>query len=708
MSESDDSDYSPLTSESDDSDDYRPPQVPGIELPLEYTLPADKRFSHGLHDFQQRPRLVQREISILRVINEITDKQDWYQGVFDDEVVLSWKADATQDPLINDTAWDWCVAELQDKAHIYEEKQHVLVLDVASRVCKSDAVVPGSIRSLMKAATDPLRLEAGKTKMPEDQTWYNSQVIDLVNPSFLDLSFGNTHVFWWGGKTELDNLFGSSWIDCVEDQQDYYDRQDPCLGYLWNCWSQWLPSEVQFDDGTATGVRITSYINNLHPRNKTLYKMIEQVISLAIEHWNDVLVFGQNGRTPPRVKMSYSFDPPYPDWAENYAKSQDRDWKRHDPQRYEQVRKKVREYMNLPDGYNYKNEGGDVEHDPLLNPELDPRQSNPGIEPTTDPGLQDKIEQGYFDYIDDHGINETVMNKWKRIRSLVHPDAGDTYNYNDWKRGRLSNHIDNCTHHEQATHDYYTVDLRKDFREQGLQVVVKLSDIEVSPEKPECKGEDWHLASNLNEHVIGTAIYCYDCENIIEPCISFSTETRPQEGEVGNKELEMWELEQITKLFGIEKDLLWNVGVQELGSVAIPEGRLLSFPNTLWHRREPMRLNDKTRPGHWRCLVLYLVDPYYRICSTRNAPPQQQQWWAAEAYHKIDFSKFPPEILQIIMDEVGEGWPISSTRDGSRFASRSEYDNSRYYKILKRGIDPSTFPESTYNARWNCHEYNEV
>ena len=27
-------------------------------------------------------------------------------------------------------------------------------------------------------------------------------------------------------------------------------------------------------------------------------------------------------------------------------------------------------------------------------------------------------------------------------------------------------------------------------------------------------------------------------------------------------------------------------------------------------------------------LVLWLVDPNYRICSTRNVPPQRSDWWA--------------------------------------------------------------------------------
>lgn len=41
----------------------------------------------------------------------------------------------------------------------------------------------------------------------------------------------------------------------------------------------------------------------------------------------------------------------------------------------------------------------------------------------------------------------------------------------------------------------------------------------------------------------------------------------------------------------------------------------------------PFSLIDKTRPGHRRFIALWLVDPYQRIISTANVPPQQQDWW---------------------------------------------------------------------------------
>jgi len=84
----------------------------------------------------------------------------------------------------------------------------------------------------------------------------------------------------------------------------------------------------------------------------------------------------------------------------------------------------------------------------------------------------------------------------------------------------------------------------------------------------------------------------------------------------------------LAEIFGIASGTLREEQpFQDLGSVSTPQGRLLAFPNTLQHKVEGFELIDKTRPGHRRFLVLWLVDPHYRICSTRNVPPQQESWW---------------------------------------------------------------------------------
>lgn len=42
-----------------------------------------------------------------------------------------------------------------------------------------------------------------------------------------------------------------------------------------------------------------------------------------------------------------------------------------------------------------------------------------------------------------------------------------------------------------------TVDLKRDYTHRGLQVIVKLANIELTPEKPEYEGGTWHVEGQL-------------------------------------------------------------------------------------------------------------------------------------------------------------------------------------------------------------------
>lgn len=69
--------------------------------------------------------------------------------------------------------------------------------------------------------------------------------------------------------------------------------------------------------------------------------------------------------------------------------------------------------------------------------------------------------------------------------------------------------------------------------------------------------------------------------------------------------------------FGCEQDGPW---VQEVGSVVCKEGALITFPNILQHRVEPVQLADPTEPGHMKILAIFLVEPGIRFISTATCP----------------------------------------------------------------------------------------
>lgn len=78
----------------------------------------------------------------------------------------------------------------------------------------------------------------------------------------------------------------------------------------------------------------------------------------------------------------------------------------------------------------------------------------------------------------------------------------------------------------------------------------------------------------------------------------------------------------------------------------------------LQHQVQPFKLADPTKPGHRKILALFLVDPFHRVISTANVPPQQREWWA-EAVQGLDckLDKLPPELRHQVMSEV-EDFPI--------------------------------------------------
>ena len=116
--------------------------------------------------------------------------------------------------------------------------------------------------------------------------------------------------------------------------------------------------------------------------------------------------------------------------------------------------------------------------------------------------------------------------------------------------------------------------------------------------------------------------------------------------------------EPLAKVFGVAS-MQDEPAVQNLGSVQCKPGRLLAFPNTLQHRVQPFGLMDPTRAGHRRFLVLWLVDPTYRVMSTANVPPQQHDWVAPETVDRVLAGRDLAAELQDMIKEHTTDYPMS-------------------------------------------------
>ncbi|KAF4426846.1 hypothetical protein CGCF413_v000945 [Colletotrichum fructicola] len=584
-----------------------PLNVPGFPLAVSIERSHDERFAHGFNDWSQ-DRLTAWEIAMISLINDITDKPGWSKDVFNNVKVGSWRAEALACTLMSPLAWDWCLLELQDMAKDADERGHICVLNTASRGGQVDfehvidSVGKGETarRQLLEPLTTAKRRENMRNHRRQ---WLNS----------------------WDTHTErFSNRF------------------------------QWLPCEVDFSEANTHSdrcpdVKITSYINNLHPgAHKSLYSTIEKFISLSIQPWNDILAYRSRGRCPSRIRtFGVVWWPPFPDWAAGLNKIE----KDITTEEYRDAKRKVEEYLNIP------------ELPPALQLNMTSRVGLPTIEEDWE----------------DLGLAWAVRVKHERLKHWLHPEPGISFTYGDWRQGKtgkalvggrmprkpLTKFVPGLTPLEPGPdHHFYAVSLKDHFLKQGLQVVVQLSTVELTPEHPVQPPTDWRLNGMGNEHIVATSLVYFDSVNTTETsgAISFRVEADlDADAHVYTRR----DLAPLAGIYGLadpgqlHSDSEEPNALQELGTIVALDGRLVAYPNTLQHRVEAYELLDRSRPGRRRCLTMHLVDPHYRICSTRNVPPQQHEWWVEEGPAKIDWAghHVPQEIINRIMTEVGE-WPM--------------------------------------------------
>ncbi|MET9536280.1 DUF4246 domain-containing protein [Streptomyces sp. NPDC006553] len=187
---------------------------------------------------------------------------------------------------------------------------------------------------------------------------------------------------------------------------------------------------------------------------------------------------------------------------------------------------------------------------------------------------------------------------------------------------------------------------RVDLRGRGLQVIVKLATIHLTPEKPEYAGGSWHVEGMMNERIVSTGIYYWDSENITESRLSFRAA-------LDDPEYEQNDDNGMRDVYGLEDEDALN---QVLGSASTPAGRCLAFPNILQHRVGSFRLTDPTRAGHRKILAFFLVDPSEKIVSTSDVPPQQP-WSDTSSMTLEQAEDFREQLMQerkFFVDEHNE------------------------------------------------------
>jgi hypothetical protein len=465
------------------------------------------------------------------------------------------------------------VLELQSKAKLFKATGLVPVFDVSGIVLKSDTVVSEDLKQELRRAVASLE------DVPDgEKDWHprsDDKVLDLVHPSLCPLVFGRSRIVS-DRLITLDNCLEACGAGEVIPEPDLGPL--PKSASYWhnqrstNIWSkrfQWLPCEV---DITGESPKIVSYINNLHPEHhRDLYSVVEKFIKKSLPLWDFIYRWPHETeqRTRKRITCTSATkvcQAAEPGETECNCEPEDRPLDPDEPPRLPD-----HEWWHLDDDHPTK--AKDLAWYHRMHP-------CPQPEPTPFSELPEITSASFR------------KEKGERLFDIGKQQSGGT----------------RIAAQEPVSR---------------IQVIVKLANIHLTPDKPTYSGGSWHVEGQLNEHICATALDYYDSANITPSHLAFRTSA--------NEEQLSLELDHLQNDYrAIEGVLAIDAGgntLQNLGRTTTPEGRLLAFPNVYQHRVAPFELADKTKPGHRKILALFLVDLHVPVISTANVAPQQEEWW---------------------------------------------------------------------------------
>ncbi|KAF3923398.1 hypothetical protein ABW21_db0205874 [Orbilia brochopaga] len=180
------------------------------------------------------------------------------------------------------------------------------------------------------------------------------------------------------------------------------------------------------------------------------------------------------------------------------------------------------------------------------------------------------------------------------------------------------------------------------------KVIVKLANIELTPENPTYRGGSWHVEAMKNERIIATGIYYYAQENITDSSLRFRR-TVDLTGMDTDQHNSNWD-------FVYHMSGGWGESIQELGSITTKDNRAIAFPNIYQHCVSGFKLADPTKPGYRKILVFFLCDPDedLDIPTTRVVAPQQDA--ATAEYEQVlresPMGQFPPEVFNLVLKNL--------------------------------------------------------
>ncbi|KAF2490543.1 hypothetical protein BU16DRAFT_470413 [Lophium mytilinum] len=675
------------------------PKYPGLGLPLRHNEQDNYGFypigAHGSCYGSDSDILPVRELAMMSVMDRLTDKENWHKKVFDEKIVSNWRKEALAIP---DKAL-WKLA-FQEKSQWWGENgdlnvrddfsiNHVTQLEgimtentfdccIKELQCKAkyyekSGIIPTLDACAAVAKSDKLitpelhealrdafaKVQADHAVSPDWHPSSNEMVQDLVHPSMYPLVYGRSKVL----KKELVGV-----CDAIEKWAGKGDviPKDPKESLEWE-------KNDRYSYGVGSGTVPPPYWSDTYqwlPSNVAFQedgtmKLTSYVNNLHPRRYPDVY------RTIEKLIESA-----LPAWDQCLA---------------------------LAAGYNEIDGPGRCKS--RFEQPDNPDDENAENWIPSDPQEVADVVVKWDDIEGRHEFNpeydDETDSKWHLLRKPLIPEPS-------------FKEVDYTPEPEQR--------LVNKFGDSGLQVIVKMASIELTPEKPEFPTGGWHIEGQMNEHICATALYYLDSSNVTSSSLSFRMQTSAylnDDIDVGQDSYH-W-LEQV---YGTGLGSGNSPCLQNYGTVETPQGRLLAFPNVFQHRVSPFKLIDPTKPGHRRFIALWLVDPTKRIISTANVPPQQQDWWADAAFgdtpesRSAALAKLPAELLTLLKEKGLRDVP--STDEGHLPAELMEmvreYFNADQDSFLMGVEEAKKHREKLMQARgaflqvaekgWQLHSYS--
>ncbi|KAL8728685.1 MAG: hypothetical protein Q9166_005249 [cf. Caloplaca sp. 2 TL-2023] len=547
----------------------------------------------------------------MELVNTITDKPDWQRKVFDDVIVAKWRAEALTPKSLRGTPkaspeagsagegggsqsstsrgevevsprmLDWVIAEVKYKADIFKQFNCIEALD---GVWKSDTIVDEKLRIALEDAVRPLE------DVPDSDESDNHVALRPKEDVQLYYTLRN-----------LDRL------SAVEDKDWHPGSNGQVLDLVHPSIYPLVYGQSLILTNENCGVSdCTTWIG----KGQTL-QLADTSAQLGSE-WSKKFQW-----LPAEFEAS-------PNSNDINAKSYINNLHPRDhPDLYSIIPQIMAKVIPLWDRV--------LSH--VVCPTIPPRVSD--WSNSYEGYKEDPEEQPGQEEDEDTDTWQTRLDEWRDQREVVEPEPGEFKTTAERIQGDGSNSELN---RPQPPDTHPCVNLRKDYGR--LQVIVKLANIHLTPEKPEYPGGSWHVEGQANESI----------HNITDSFLSF----RQQVDEGRHLPYPQDEWKAVQQIFGIENE---GPAIQNLGQVLTRESRLLCFPNVMQHRVSPFKLADPSKSGYRKILALFLVDPHLKIISTENVPPQQHSWWRKKVQDAGVYERLPPELAENVVS--GTGFPVT-------------------------------------------------